>query len=83
MADLAFDDGARVRGERHAPPGIEPPDRLQQADHPLLDEVVGLVDTARVPGGDAANEIVMPDHEGPKRLGIVVVARGDDEPRLS
>jgi len=26
---------------------------------------------------------VMPDHASPKRLGMVVVARGDDEPRLS
>ncbi len=49
-AELAHDRGRRIDPELQVPAGIEPVDRLQQADPSLLDEIVERLATV----GEAA-----------------------------
>ena len=80
VADLTRDEDARVGLERDASERLEAADRLEQADHPLLHEVLDLVAGARVATGDPADEAEMPCHELLERDRVVALAHGGDEP---
>ena len=60
--ELADDRDRRVRGELDLTPGIEAVDRVQQADHGHLDEVLDLLaSSGELPGQVLGKRLIDPD----------------------